>query len=216
MLVLHRRPLGEAGQLLNVFSEQDGHVLLHAPRRGQRRLELNCLYEAGWQPDLDWPRIVACQEIRRITLDGDNLYCCFYLNELLVRLLPRGESMPVLFRLYGRVLDGLASGQLPDPWLRIFEYHLLQQLGVGFFWHLDASGHAVQADGHYRFVPQHGFVSAADGWPGHWLLGMAAGDGDNRRWRMARYVLRQALEFELGNPVASRELLMAPGGAQWQ
>lgn len=216
-MVLHRRPMGESGQLLNVFSEQDGHVLLHAPRRGQRRLELNCLYEAGWQPDADWPRIVACHEVRRVVLDGDDLYCCSYLNELLVRLLPRGDAQPVLFHLYWQVLQALAEGQLPDPWLRIFEYRLLQALGVGFAWHLDADGAAIVMDRRYRFIPQRGFVAAADGWSGQWLLAMAAGRGDTLSWRMARQVLKLALETELGRPAASRELLVAPDGdpRQW-
>lgn len=210
LLVLHRRPLGESGQLLNVLAEDHGHLLLHAPRRRERHFDLYHLYEADWQADAEWPRVVASLEHQAFDLDGDYLYCGFYLNELLVRLLPRGEAVPVLFDRYLKTLAAFSQRLLPDPWLRVFEYQLLQLAGYGFAWHLDHVGEAVLPDCFYRFVPQQGFVRARAGWPGHWLLSMAAGNANTECWRMARLVLRQALDAELGQPASSRELLFAP------
>ena len=64
-------------------------------------------------------------------LKGQVLYCGFYLNELLVRLLQREDPHEQLFGLYGSTLSQLSQGKPVEPVLRRFEIELLEQLGFG-------------------------------------------------------------------------------------
>ncbi|NDY91601.1 DNA repair protein RecO [Ideonella livida] len=60
------------------------------------------------------------------------LFSGFYLNELLLRLLPRADAQPLLFDAYAGSLPALASGEdtLMQAALRAFELLLLRELGL--------------------------------------------------------------------------------------
>src|SRR5438128_7795644 len=57
-------------------------------------------------------------------LQGEALLCGFYLNELLLRLLPREDPHDALFVQYQRALQQLAAGADSGPVLRGFERSL--------------------------------------------------------------------------------------------
>ncbi len=56
---------------------------------------------------------------------------CWYMNELLFRLLPHEDPHPRLFDAYVMALQGLAAGQAAAGALRRFEWTLLQETGYG-------------------------------------------------------------------------------------
>jgi DNA repair protein RecO (recombination protein O) len=89
------------------------------------------------------------------TLTGSRLYCGFYLNELLVRLLPRHDPYPALQGHYRAAVGGLAAGEPVDVCLRLFEMRLLAALGYGLALALD-SGAAVDPDREYYYVQEQG------------------------------------------------------------
>jgi DNA repair protein RecO (recombination protein O) len=60
---------------------------------------------------------------------GSALVCGFYLNELLLKLLPREDPHPRLFANYEAALAELAAGHPQAPVLRQFELVLLTELG---------------------------------------------------------------------------------------
>lgn len=60
---------------------------------------------------------------------GDALLPGFYLNELLMKLLPRHDPHPVLFEAYADTLQALSEPGLLQAALRAFELILLRQLG---------------------------------------------------------------------------------------
>jgi DNA repair protein RecO (recombination protein O) len=78
--------------------------------------ELKTLVKADWRGGL--PRV-----------GGSALLCGFYLNELLLKLLPREDPHPQLFRDYEAALVELAGGAEQAPVLRRFELRLLAELG---------------------------------------------------------------------------------------
>ena len=81
------------------------------------RSELKTLVRAEWQGGLS-------------PLRGESLLAAFYMNELLVRLLPRADAHPGLFGSYVQSLAALASeGGSCDRVLRCFELDLLRDLG---------------------------------------------------------------------------------------
>lgn len=65
-------------------------------------------------------------------IEGDALFSAFYVNELLIRLLPREDAMPQLFASYAKVLEKLAGSEAAhQAALRTFELELMEMLGYG-------------------------------------------------------------------------------------
>lgn len=65
-----------------------------------------------------------------LRLTGKRLLAGLYVNELLMRSLPRGEAHATLYTRYIQTLAALSEGGLEWP-LRLFEYDLLEALGYG-------------------------------------------------------------------------------------
>lgn len=214
LCILHRLPLDESDWLLTVFSRQSGKQRVVTPqRRSQTELELNAVYEADWNQAGDWPRIYAVRCIEQWQLHQNALLCSLYLNELLTRLLNESEPFPELYQRYEITLAALAAGQHPEPWLRVFEYQLLKELGYGFSWSIDCRGAPIQKGIRYTFEPGKGFepvvndIPSSDAYPASCLLPLAGqGKPDARSWWCAKRVLRQAIDHILDRPLLSREL----------
>ncbi len=67
-----------------------------------------------------------------LPIEGEALFAGFYLNELLVRLLPREDAMSTLFASYVQALKALAGDRsIHEKALRVFEAELLEDLGYG-------------------------------------------------------------------------------------
>ena len=102
-----------------------------------------------------------------LPLAGEALLCALYLNELVVRLAPRGDPHPDTFAAYLDALARLAQGDSPAWALRRFERDLLGQLGYGLL--LDAqadTGGPIEAAGEYAYLLEQGPVrwrGAGDG-----------------------------------------------------
>lgn len=229
LFVLKRQPLREQDWLLDVFTSEQGRLSLvqQNPHSGAEQdaeppLEVDLFQrcQGDWQNKGSWPRLRGLQCQHRYSLQGRHLYCAFYLNELLIRLLPQHEPHPNLYALYQQILTALESAELAEPWLRLFENQLLQDLGYGFSWTRDNRQQALNAEDHYAFDAQQGFILQARqqaGFQGKSLLAFAAWQQDFANiptdvnvWNVAKRVLRQALENILERPLVSRELFHAP------
>ena len=93
---------------------------------------------------------------KSITLSGNYLYSGFYINELLVRLLPELIPCPDLFQSYQALIIELSHSTSLEPLLRSFETLILEELGVAFDYQ-----QAMQLDGEYvEFSPELGFIEA--------------------------------------------------------
>ncbi|MFY9178878.1 MAG: DNA repair protein RecO C-terminal domain-containing protein [Venatoribacter sp.] len=209
LFVLKRQPLREHDWLLDVFSLERGRLTL-VLNRPSYFPDLFTPYQGDWQTSRDWPLIKAWQIGQAYPLQDNALYCGLYLNELLNLLLPPNEPLPELFQAYQRTLEGLSQFSYPAPWLRLFEWQLLQDLGYGFSWLKDKQGLPIAAHKHYIFTAKEGFSEAATGFLGEYLLAFAQGSHDLNVWKQAQQVLRQALDSILEQPLLSRELLHIP------
>ncbi|TWH64331.1 DNA replication and repair protein RecO [Azomonas agilis] len=145
-------------------------------------------------------------------LTGSALYSGFYLNELLVRLLPMEDACPEVFEQYQHSLKALASGKALEPILRDFEWCLLNSMGYGFALDYDQAGQPIEADRGYRFDPLAGFSRDTSHSPssfqGTELLAL-----QQARWEApgaltaAKRLMRLALAPHLGSrPLVSRTL----------
>jgi len=149
--VLHTYAFRETSLVVETFTRSHGRVAMVArgakrPRSALRgsimafqplglswsgRGELRLLIRAEWQGGQ--PR-----------LQGRALLCGFYLNELLLKLLPREDAHEQLFLDYQAALARLAEEPEPGAVLRRFERALLRELGYALTLERDSVLHATQ------------------------------------------------------------------------
>lgn len=210
--VLHAYPYKETSLIVEVFSRRFGRVGLLArgarrPRSAMRgvllafhplRMTWSASAELGTLMSAEWGGGQA-------SLSGIGLMCGFYLNELLLKLLPRGDPHEALFDAYGAALARLAAGDSQPAVLRGFERRMLAELGYAPVLDRDAAnGARIEAEKHYAYEAERGPVESrrVDGdsvISGRTLLDMAADNYENSRTREeARRLMRALIADRLG------------------
>ena len=224
--VLHSRPWRETSLIVEAFTREHGRVGLVA--RGVRRARSRFrglllpfrLLLLSWSGRGELPTLTGADTEGPVgVLRGRALFSGFYLNELMLKLLPRSDPHPELFDDYRGAVDALGGDGVLDGVLRTFEKRLLDALGYGPT--LDRAvdtGNPVSPDKRYRYVPERGPVEGegaggGDGpvVSGRTLLALAGGrlgcGGDDRERAEARHLMRAILAPHLGpRPLGSRQL----------
>lgn len=162
--VLHARPWRETSLLVEVLAEEHGRLGLIArgvqgPKKHVLRAALQPMQrirlDAVQQGELAQLRAAEALDAAPL-LQGDAALASFYVNELVLRLAPRGDSLPELFDAYGEVRERL-GGDDPIAWtLRRFERDLLEALGFGLVLDVDIDGVPVDPAARYRLEPEQG------------------------------------------------------------
>lgn len=214
---LHTRPYRETSLLVDVFTAEKGR--LGVVWKGARRAKSGI-------PQLFQPlllEVTGSAELKTLSqvepagpalsLVGNALFSAFYLNEILVRLLPREEDHSSLFLSYALTLGHLSESASPAPLLRAFESELLDLLGYGIDFLQDDQGLPIEQDVFYDYHPERGFtrvpISRALA-KGKSILALASGSPmDTEVARLAKRINRMALGRLLGSrPLKSRELFL--------
>ncbi|MBI5613190.1 MAG: DNA repair protein RecO [Gammaproteobacteria bacterium] len=220
--VLHTSDYRETSLLVEAYSRNHGRIGLIAkgarrPKTGLRAV-LNPFQPLllSWSGKSDLATLTAAEPDRSAPiLSGEALYCGFYLNELLMRLLHRHDPHERLFDAYRDALGRLQTGDEQDVALRIFEKHLLQELGYGLVLdHEVGATTPIAPDRIYEYLPERGPVPAAagpaDGVRIHGRSLLALADerfSDAQELREAKRLMRCMLAQHLGErPIYSREL----------
>lgn len=222
--LLHTYPYRETSLVAEIYARDAGRVAVIA--RGARRprsalrgvlmafqplllvwsgkSELKTLHKAEWQGGY-------------APLRGLSLICGFYLNELLLKLLPREDPHENLFEAYAAALAQLPAARDHAAVLRRFERVLLQELGYGLVFDREAvSGAAIAADGVYCYVPDRGPVAVAESGrqsgvelSGKTLMDMAVDQySDPRTVQQSKTLMRSLINHCLGNQTLhTRQLL---------
>jgi DNA repair protein RecO (recombination protein O) len=219
--VLHRRRYGDTSLLVELLTRDEGRLVAVARGAAQSRSGRAGLLQAfvpllvGMRGRGEVGTLAGVEAAGRpFALRGQALYCGLYLNELLLRLLVRGDAQPRLFADYLHTLGELATDAAPDGPLRRFELGLLQALGFALQLTLEADGRTpVVANGRYHYRVDAGPVPAPhDGsYSGDMLLRLERGETLSGPARNeARQLMRQVLDHYLGGrPLRSRELFRA-------
>jgi DNA repair protein RecO (recombination protein O) len=162
--VLHAYPYSETSLIVDAFSRDHGRVALLARGARRPRSVLRGLLLTFQPLELAWAGRGEVQTLIRAEwqggqplLAGKALFCAYYLNELLLHLLPREDAHARLFAVYGATLRRLADGA-QEAHLRCFERALLQELGYGLTLDLDVAGLAVDGEAHYAYEIERGPV----------------------------------------------------------
>jgi DNA repair protein RecO (recombination protein O) len=222
--VLHRRDFGNSSLILEVFGSAHGRVavLAKGAKQSRRGRGASGAVLQSFQPLwLSWSGRGEVKTLLRfepvgpaVGLSGKTLFCGFYLNELLVRLLGRGDPHEALFAFYCSALTSLAAGEEIESVLRQFELRLLHEIGYSVVLDVEAvSGRPVESDLRYVYEQELGLRVAGAGdsqssVSGETLLRLAVGEPlQGQMTREARALLRRLLAPYLGaRPLKSREL----------
>jgi DNA repair protein RecO (recombination protein O) len=210
--VLHSYPYKETSLIVEAFSRRFGRIGLLArgarrPRSAMRgvllafhplRMTWSASTELGTLMSLEWGG-------GRSALSGVGLMCGFYINELLLRLLPRDDPHETLFDAYSAALARLGTAEPQASILRGFERRMLAELGYAPVLDRDAAnGAQIEAEKHYAYEAERGPVETrrANGdsvISGRTLLDMAADNYDSSHTREeARRLMRALITERLG------------------
>ena len=219
--VLHRRPYRETSLLLEVFGQDHGRLGLVARGAAGFRSRLKGLLQPfaplllSWTGAGELATLTAAEDAGRpIPLPPNRVLAGLYVNELLLRLLPRLDPHPGLFTAYQLLLTELAADSGEEPPLRRFEKRLLDELGYGLTLDCEAaSGAPIVAEEQYCYVLDRGPLAASSSGVGVPISGrglLALRDGmlaDPAVLREVKRLTRAALAEQLrGRALKTREL----------
>jgi DNA repair protein RecO (recombination protein O) len=222
--VIHRRDYRNNSLLLELFLANEGRLPVIA-RGAKSGRSTRALLLQPFSPLRVTLR--GRGEVKRLTqvdtddrpyrLQGETIYCGIYLNELLMRLLQRGDPYPALYIQYQKTLAKLAYGESANQCLRDFEVSLIRELGYGLLLDYTADTHEpIKAQQLYDYQIEHGpVVARRDGLGcavhGQTLISLHRGHRlDEQGRREAKKLMRQVINYYLGDrPLKSRELFQS-------
>jgi len=158
--VLHAYPYRETSLIVEAFTRGYGRVALVARGAKRPRSELRGLLQAFQPLLLSWSGQHELKTLLRAEwrgglprVGGSALLCGFYLNELLLKLLPREDPHAQLFDDYEAALADLAGGRDQALVLRRFEVRLLAAMGYALPLVRDAdTGAPVDPTARYHYA----------------------------------------------------------------
>jgi len=221
--VLHSYPYKETSLIVEAFTRHRGRVGLLA--RGARRprsairgtlLAFHPL-RLSWSASTELGTLTAAEwSGGQAALAGPGLMCGFYINELLLKLLPREDAHEALFDAYAGSVARLSAREDHASVLRGFERRLLTELGYAPLLERDAgSGLPVDPARRYAYEPERGplVAESAAGQSltvgGQTLLDIARDDYSRADTRdEARRLMRWLIAARLaGQTLHTREVL---------
>jgi len=212
--VLHQRAYRENSKLVNFLSFEAGRIDGVARQNVGTLYQPTLLFATGKSALKTFAKAEAAGSA--ITMMGDALFAGFYLNELLVRLLPHQEALPEVVRAYADALQALSEKQSLIATLRRFELVLLEQLGYAIDFESDWLGQPIDPNALYRYQRGEGFALNSSGETGASILAVSDFQSFIHNattpdcLSMLTRVLRNALAVQLGDkPLKSRALWIA-------
>ncbi len=166
--VLHTQAWRETSLIVELFSRDHGRLPLVAKGARRPTSAFRGVLMA-FQPVLaDWSGGGEVRTLARLEwkggvplLSGRALLSGYYLNELLVSLMPRDDAHPALFEQYRQAIGELAAGGALESALRRFEFALLRAMGyLPELTRRADTGEAVRDGEDYLLIIEHGIVLA--------------------------------------------------------
>ena len=220
--VLHTYPFKETSLVVELFSKEFGRIA--AVAKGARRphsamrgmLQSFQMLSGAWSGKNELKTLHSLDWNAGLTLiKGEALMCGFYMNELLLRLLPREDAHENLFEYYANTMQTLTNGADFATTLRRFELKLLQEMGYAVPLRQDENGLDIVAENSYRYEAEYGaceLKATKNGvqLSGKTLLNMANDDyAESLTQSQSKQLMRYLLAHYLGDkPLHTRQLLI--------
>ena len=164
--LLHQRSFGETSIIADVFTQKSGKISFIA--KGAKKPKSKFF---GYLVPFQKLKITYSgrSELKTLTsIDRDLAsnsntfskvsYSLLYINELLMKLLPKDAKHEELFVLYDEFLKKIKKNKNLEISLRHFELDLLDMLGYGFDYDSEIdSNEPIEAELSYVFVSERGF-----------------------------------------------------------
>lgn len=221
--VLHHRPYRDTSVLIEVLTRDYGRVGLIAKGVRTAKSRMQGLLHPfrplliSWAGRGELVTLTSCESAGPAgRIGGRIMMSGFYINELLLRLLHRHDAHPLLFEIYGATLRALEDPPQEQRALRIFEKHLLQEIGYALVLNCQAdTGEPLAPERLYSYFPEKGPLDYDEFRPdgiamhGGSLLSLANEDlNDPVSLRESKHLMRASLALYLGDkPLQSRKLL---------
>jgi DNA repair protein RecO (recombination protein O) len=220
--VLHAYPFSETSLIVEAFSRDFGRVALLARGARRPRSALRGVLMAFQPLEVSWTGKGEVKTILKAEwqggqplLSGKALFLGYYLNELLLDLLPREDAHARLFSAYAETLSRFAGGP-KEADIRRFERAFLRELGYGLTLQHDDHGQAIDPARHYVYEIERGPVllrepdGSAPALSGKTLIDIDAGDfSDPRSLLEAKQLMRTLIaHYTGGKALATRKIFL--------
>tara|TARA_A100000164_G_scaffold74831_1_gene62943 strand:- start:2110 stop:2808 length:699 start_codon:yes stop_codon:yes gene_type:complete len=167
--LLHQRSYGETSIIAEVFTRNLGKMSVIA--RGAKKPKSKFF---GYLVPFSRLKITFSgrSELKTLTnIDRDlsltntylsrKSYSLLYINELMIKLLPKDAEHKPLFDLYSKFIQDSVNEEKMDYLLRNFELDLLEMLGYGINFHADINNEEeIKLKKNYIFVAESGFMAS--------------------------------------------------------
>jgi len=162
--ILHRRPYRETSYILDIYTLYYGRISVVAKGATRGKYNFSALLQMFQPLLLSWSGRSNLKTLTHaeapslaFTYISEQLYCAFYLNELLLKLTPESDANPALFSSYADALQGLKGRHKIEQVLRTFELALLRSIGLAPDFLFDTSSNEIQSNYLYLLNPEQGF-----------------------------------------------------------
>ena len=215
--LLHQRAHGETSLIVDMFTRTNGKMSLIA--KGAKKPKSKFF---GYLSPFTKLKITYSgrSELKTLTnIDRDfskstnslskTSYSLLYINELLIRLLPKDASQEDLFNLYEDFLTKIHSGDDIEFTLRYFELDLLDMLGYGLDFENDIDkNEQIDPEKNYSFIPQRGFrESNTSNFSGKDIINIRFRDLSKVSKKHLKHITQEAIHFCLdGRDLSSRDI----------
>jgi DNA repair protein RecO (recombination protein O) len=164
--LLHHRSYGETSVIADVFSKNNGKMSLIAKGAKKPRSKFFGYLVPFHKLNISYS---GRSELKTLTSIDRNLsnqantltktsYSLLYINELLIKLLPKDAQQEDLFNLYEQFLKKVNNDSNLELTLRHFELDLLDMLGYGFDYDSEIDNQKpIEINSSYSFVSERGF-----------------------------------------------------------
>lgn len=212
--ILHQRDYQESSLILELFTEDYGRLSVLVKGAKKRRdvahFQLCNRLSVGWSGRGEL-KILTQIESKSIPVPSKCYIAVFYINELLLTLLPKQDEYPYVFYRYQLLLLGL-NQQTIEPLLRSFELDLLTELGfLPDLACVSSNGSRLESDQRYHVDDVSGVYPVHErdvrSYSGAELVAVAQRRFDSdKTLKVAKRLLRQIIDYKLqGRTLQSRK-----------
>jgi len=169
--LLHARSFGDTSIIADVFSESSGKISIMAKGAKNPKskffghlLPFSALkIMLTGKSEMKTLTQIDSNYISQSAKGPHDLYTYLYVNELMIRLLPKGLANAELYGLYSNFVDLARADAINEASLRIFELDLLDILGYGINFDTDMHENSEFKDTIiYSYKPERGFYTSND------------------------------------------------------
>ena len=215
--LLHHRPHGETSLIVDVFTKKNGKISIIA--KGAKKPKSKFF---GYLTPFTKLKITYTgrSELKTLTnIDRDfsestnslskTSYSLLYINELLIRLLPKDAVHEDLFQLYESFLVRIHSGENIELTLRSFELDMLEMLGYGLDFENEIDkNQSIDVNKNYSFIPERGFrESKNSNFSGRDIINIRMRNLAEVSKKHLKHITQESIHFCLdGKNLSSREI----------